>query len=476
MKGHLIVSGFALTLIVAYLKLSSHGRCTYNAKRRSLLHSHPSREMRREIMERQKSLLFFYKTLLGLRYTSPEQEDVLRLLEEPEMDLQVPLDRSAPSGALTCQDLTHITGTDYIGSGFTKLVLKGTLLNGRAVALKSVHAEGNDMKRCLQLYGDHAGCHRLATYKLQKEIALLQILRSPGIIQLHGQCYEESPPSGVRVTAMLELGSPLEMIQLLQAPWEERFKICLELVQLLHYLATSPMGSIALLDFQPRQFVLVNGSLKVTDMDDATSDELACSSDADCALAFPARTFNVPCAVTGVCTGANEKRNLYNAYRFFFTYLLPHASPPALRPLLQEIMNATGDLHFGIHETLKAFEDVLEFYKSGMNQSQAPALRDYTVLKGFRMNDSSGDFRCWPSYHYQGCLLSVHSAAEAAEFCNSLPHCQSFVIGRQRTWTSRHLAAFTRNSAQLVPDDDSCVYVKRSGDEETLGVQDIQHG
>lgn len=30
--------------------------------------------------------------------------------------------------------------------------------------------------------------------------------------------------------------------------------------------------------------------------------------------------------------------------RFFFTYLLPHSAPPALRPLLDSIVNATGEL------------------------------------------------------------------------------------------------------------------------------------
>ncbi|XP_075049687.1 extracellular tyrosine-protein kinase PKDCC-like isoform X2 [Mixophyes fleayi] len=375
MRGHIICSGFALILIVVFLKFSSHGRCSYNDKYKSLVRSHPSWGIRREIMERHKNLVFFYKTLLGIKFTTPEEVDVLRFME-PEMDLQVPVDRSEASGTLTCKDLSHVTEIDYIGSGFTKIVLKGILVNGKTVALKSIHAEGNDMKSCVDRYGDRGGCHRLATYKLQKEIALLQILRCPGIIQLHGQCYDNSVASDIRVTAMLELGSPLEMIQLLQTPWEERFKICLELVQLLHYLAHSPIGSVALLDFQPRQFVLVNGSLKVTDMDDATSDELPCQADADCALTFPARTFAVQCSVTGACTGSNEKRNLYNAYRFFFTYLLPHASPPALRPLLQEIMNATGDLRFGINETLKAFEDVLDLYKSGMNHSQSHALKD----------------------------------------------------------------------------------------------------
>ncbi|XP_075700337.1 extracellular tyrosine-protein kinase PKDCC-like [Rhinoderma darwinii] len=442
MKGHIVFSAAALMLIALYLKFSIPG---------PFLYSQHSRQMRREIMERHKDLAFFYQTLLGIKEGSPE--DAMRYLE---VDLEVPQ-------TLTCKDLSHITALDYVGSGFTKVVVKGTLLNGKSIALKSVHGEGNDMKKCVRQYGDHSGCHRLATYKLQKEIALLQILRHPGIIQLHGQCDVNGAPPDIRVTAMLELGSPLEMIQLLQTPWEERFKICWELVQLLHYLANSPMGSVALLDFQPRQFVLVDGSLKVTDMDDASSEEPTCRRDADCALAFPAKTFTMTCLDTGRCAGSNEKRNLYNAYRFFFTYLLPHAAPPALRALLEDIMNVTGDLHIGINETLEAFDDVLHLYKSGRNHSQTHHLHDYTVLRGHRMNDTDGDFRCWPSYNHQGCLLSMHSAAEAAEFCNGHPQCRNFIISQQRTWTGRYLTAFTKNCLHLVPDETYSLYVKRSG-------------
>ncbi|XP_056401217.1 extracellular tyrosine-protein kinase PKDCC-like [Hyla sarda] len=453
MKGH-IISGAALMLMALYLKFSFPGGCTY----KPFLYSQNSRQMRREIMGRQKDLEFFYQTLMGIKDTVPEES-----VRYMEMDLEGPQ-------SLTCKDLSQITGLDYIGSGFTKVVVKGTLLKGKSIALKSIHGQGNDMKQCVQQYGDHSGCHRLATYKLQKEIALLQILRHPGIIQLHGQCYVSSAPSDIRVTAMLELGSPLEMIQLLQTPWEERFKICWELVQLLHYLANSPMGSIALLDFQPRQFVLVDGNLKVTDMDDASSEEPTCSQDADCALSFPARTYTMTCSAVGRCTGSNEKRNLYNAYRFFFTYLLPHAAPRALQPLLEDIMNMTGELQVGINETLEAFEDVLKVYKTGMNQSQEHHLRDYTVFRGFRMNDTDGGFRCWPSYNHQGCLLSVHSAAEAAEFCNGRPQCRNFMISQQKTWTGRYLTTFTMNSLQLVPDENYSIYVKRSGD------SDLQEG
>lgn len=94
------------------------------------------------------------------------------------------------------------------------------------------------------------------------------------------------------------------------------FQICLSLVRLLHYLAHSPLGSVTLLDFRPRQFVLVDGELKVTDLDDASIEESSCTSNSDCFMEFPARNFTLPCSVEGRCQSMNEKRNLYNAYRY----------------------------------------------------------------------------------------------------------------------------------------------------------------
>lgn len=46
-----------------------------------------------------------------------------------------------------------------------------------------------------------------------------------GPLQLYGYCYQDSNDIQDTVTAITELGSPLEMIQLLQTSWEERFRV-----------------------------------------------------------------------------------------------------------------------------------------------------------------------------------------------------------------------------------------------------------
>lgn len=370
----------------------------------------------------------------------------------------------ASVGGLGCESLVDMQALEVLGSGYTKLVLKASLAGGAAVALKLVNEQGIDMGKCVEEFHQPAACRQLVAYKLKKEMVLLKRLQHPNVIGLRGHCEshraKESEEEG-RLAVILEQGSPLQMIQLLQSPWEDRFKVCLDLVQLLHFLSRSPLGSVALLDFQPRQFVLVSGTLKLTDLDDISVEPTPCQTSADCTLLFPQRNFTVPC-VRGVCEGLSQKRNMYNAYRYFFTYLLPHQAPPPLTHLVDHIMNSTGELKSDINETMQAFEDLLAQYQSGAHLHNLPPaeLTDYLFLR--RVGGVGGEYRCWLSHSAQGCVLSVHSPREAAHICNSHSQCSSFSLTGQRTWSGRLLASFRSSSAQLAPDSAADVYVKKT--------------
>ncbi|XP_013869550.1 extracellular tyrosine-protein kinase PKDCC [Austrofundulus limnaeus] len=372
---------------------------------------------------------------------------------------------------LGCDSLVDMQAVEVLGSGYTKLVVRARLAGARApVALKLVNEQGVDMSKCVEDFKDPRGCRELVSYKLRREMILLDRLRHPNVIQLKGHCAGVQGGGGGggvergRVAVVLEQGAPLQMIQLLQSPWEDRFRVCLDLVRLLHFLSRSPLGSVGLLDFQPRQFVTVSGQLKLTDLDDASCEEAACRADEDCTLRFPHRNFSLPCSGRRLCEGLNEKRNIYNAYRFFFTYLLPHQAPPGLTHLVDHIMNSTGELKADIDQTLEAFEHILQLYTSGLhleNLLPESIIGDYAVMRG---TGTSGnvEYRCWPSYSQQGCVLSVHDAREAAYICSSHSQCSSFTLTGQKTWTGRLLASFRSGFDHLVPDGTSEVYVRRT--------------
>lgn len=407
----------------------------------------------------------------GARRLSSEHDRAL----EPSSDLwnEIALaSRKAHMDEMDCDSLVDMQAVEVLGSGYTKLVVKVNLAGGEPVALKLVNEKGIDMGKCVEDFQDPQGCRELVSYKLKKEIVLLQRLQHPNVIQLKGHCAGSGRGGeGERVTVILEQGNPLQMIQLLQSPWEDRFRVCLDLVRLLHFLSQSPLGSVALLDFQPRQFVTVSGQLKLTDLDDASAEETSCQTDADCTLQFPHRNFTLPCSARGVCEGLSEKRNIYNAYRYFFTYLLPHQAPPGLTHLVDHIMNSTGELKADINQTLEAFEHILLLYQSGSHLDNLPPsiTRDYTLMQGMGTSGNV-EYRCWPSYSQQGCVLSVHSAREAAHVCNSHSQCNSFTLTGQKTWTGRFLASFRSSFSHLVPEATSEVYVKKTKAPETSTV------
>lgn len=50
----------------------------------------------------------------------------------------------------------------------------------------------------------------------------------PGYPQLYGYCYQDSEDIPDTLTTITELGAPVDMIQLLQTSWEDRFRVSRE--------------------------------------------------------------------------------------------------------------------------------------------------------------------------------------------------------------------------------------------------------
>lgn len=92
--------------------------------------------------------------------------------------------RAARLDEMGCDSLVDMQAVEVLGSGYTKLVVKVNLAGGQPVALKLVHEKGIDMSKCVEDFKDPHGCRELVSYKLKKELVLLQRLQHPNVIKV----------------------------------------------------------------------------------------------------------------------------------------------------------------------------------------------------------------------------------------------------------------------------------------------------
>lgn len=88
-------------------------------------------------------------------------------------------------GALGCEDLERSSSVQFVGSGYTKAVYRAELNNSFSVALKSVDLSGHDMESCVKRYSSAEDCYRLASFKIIKEMTLMERLQHPNILKVN---------------------------------------------------------------------------------------------------------------------------------------------------------------------------------------------------------------------------------------------------------------------------------------------------
>ena len=235
-----------------------------------------------------------------------------------------------------CTNLRLIKLKHVLGRGVSKHVFLGTYC-GQRVAVKMVTRHVLDVKRCQQHlhecaldFSQHNDantlCYSMPNMKLMKEILLLQQLRHPGLLQLLGYCVrsEETLSTSLidhGIVAVYEYGQPFYMSALQQLTLKERLTIALKLLDLMDYFQQSPLGSLLIGDFKREHFLLVNGSVKLTDLDDVTSVSVHCIGKKVC-------TNSPQCQQSGeVCVNYNAMENLKNLRRLF---LVPLFTRPAV--------------------------------------------------------------------------------------------------------------------------------------------------
>ncbi|XP_046388773.1 extracellular tyrosine-protein kinase PKDCC-like [Ischnura elegans] len=275
----------------------------------------------------------------------------------------------AAAKALECSVMNSASDLEFLASGWTKAVYRAKLW-GRDVAIKTVNLNGLDFRECQSAGGSLSGCYRRVSVKILREMILLRQLRHENIVQVLGSCI----PDAVSPVALItELGDPLDTITLLQLSWKDRLKLSLGMARILHRLAHSPMGSLALNEIRRQQFVLVGKTtLKLTDVDDVRVTEPSCITADDCLQRLPSEMLNEstavdylqnPC-VEGRCVGHNEKLNVWNAGRHFIRLFLPLNAPSTLEPNIQELLEAYKTAKWNSEQILAATERLVTSFTS----------------------------------------------------------------------------------------------------------------
>lgn len=280
----------------------------------------------------------------------------------------------------SCSDLNSLNEKNlrFIDSGWTKATF-GAKIRGREIALKFVNDRGAEMKKCQKNGKSYEFCYEISSEKLKKEIFFLKFFsNSKNFVKIFGFCFDEkkkNPPA-----IFLELGRPVDMLELLQKSWTQRFRILLGLARLLAILANN---GARLQDFKRRQFVLAPvdesewapivapdgeskvapydeskmapevapyDEIKLADLDDLQFEEPKCKNNSECRIGDR----KLPC-VSGRCLEFNANFNQNQANANFFFLFLP-GIPENLKKFGQKI---AGDFSTGkksIHQILKDME------------------------------------------------------------------------------------------------------------------------
>lgn len=261
---------------------------------------------------------------------------------------------------LNCTLLDSLSYQQFLAQGWTKIVHKARLDNGVNIAIKTVNLNGKDVIDCSRSL-PLLDCHNKATEKLLREIQLLETFQHENIIKLLYYCSKTEGGDGCMKYAVIgtELGDTLSNLKLLQMSWRERKQIIQDLAQLIHYSNSQNLG---LADLRRPQFVIVNGRLKLADLDDILIGEPLCTSALNCSgnfvflktnkifiqiliilCIFAGLNITIDC-ISGRCSGYNMKLNVQKSFREFGPYIfIPEGVPKEATTNLKKLKKLWGE-------------------------------------------------------------------------------------------------------------------------------------
>ena len=192
-------------------------------------------------------------------------------------------------------------------------------------------------------------------------------LQHPGIIKLLGYCVRDSNPVEVNindplsqhgVVAVYEYGENFQREKIQSLPG--KLMIAEQLADLLDYMEHSPLGSLTMLDPKADNFKLVDGRLKVSDIDLFNAKEPLCSTQT-C-------HFNITCQ-NGRCAGYNAKRLFRQAYGHWHYCLQDNGNEYGLSDTLLKLRSKAKTLAISAGELKVALQHIITSYHLRDKQS-----------------------------------------------------------------------------------------------------------
>ena len=155
-------------------------------------------------------------------------------------------------------------------------------------------------------------CLRVAHFHMTKDLLMAQQLSHPNLLRLLGWCVrgEETVSTLLQehgMAAILEYSQPLDRHLINSWTLGTRLQHTLEILDLLDYLDKSPVGSLMAPHLKLSNFQLVEGHIKLTDMEYFKVATLKCTRHCP---------YGLQC-MHGVCDGYSNRRNMMQFKKVF---------------------------------------------------------------------------------------------------------------------------------------------------------------
>ncbi|XP_071166835.1 extracellular tyrosine-protein kinase PKDCC-like [Mytilus edulis] len=224
--------------------------------------------------------------------------------------------------------------------------------------------------------------------KFLKNLLMSDQLDHPSLVKVLGYCfrhtkgeagYEHTPYFG-DVSVVYEYGGMGLDLNALNRTIAERLNHAADLASLLSYLHYSPLGSLADFDIKPVHFKMLNGKIKLIDLDHMNNVEPTCSLTlSNSHTNFKPCPFNISCQELteiemrytkcqtvkcdlGVCRGTNVKYNLQKMNIFFQVLLKPKFFPDALKYSLYRLLTQLNKTDIGVDDLEKEIRNITLAY------------------------------------------------------------------------------------------------------------------